>query len=274
MFKVLLIDDEEIVREGLRLTVNWQSLGCGIEAEACDGEEGIKLIKLIKPDIIFTDIRMPGIDGLNMISQIKSLIPECKIIILTGYRDFEYAQEAIRVGAFRFILKPSKTDEITQAITEAVDQLKKSRVSMENLNNISKKIKELYGIKTDDNSITKLDNKDINKSSYLVKKAIDFMKENYKNDISLSKTAEILFISTWHLSKILKKETGSTFVDLLNEIRINEAKKLLIESNCKIYEVSEMVGFEDVSYFTRLFKKLVGLTPMEYKNANIDIDIN
>ncbi len=124
MFKVLIIDDEPIIRKGLRNIINWNNFGCEVAGEAGDGHEGGELIRKLLPDIIITDIKMPEVDGLSMLREIKSCVPDSKIIILTGHRDFEYAQEALKLGAFDFLLKPSKLEKLTSVISKAVKELK------------------------------------------------------------------------------------------------------------------------------------------------------
>jgi two-component system, response regulator YesN len=124
MFKVLIIDDEPIIRRGLKNIINWKNFGCEVIGEAEDGQEGGELIHRFLPDIIITDIRMPEIDGLTMMRDIRNAVPDCKIIILTGHRDFEYVHEALKLGAFDFILKPSKIEELTAVIARAVKELK------------------------------------------------------------------------------------------------------------------------------------------------------
>ncbi|HHY64506.1 MAG TPA: response regulator [Clostridiaceae bacterium] len=123
LFKVVIIDDEPIIRKGLSKIINWSQFSCEISGEASDGASGLELIKQVKPDILLTDIRMPKVDGLTMIRQAKEIVPDCIIIILTGYRDFNYAQEAIRLGAFDFILKPTKIEELTEVIVRAVKEI-------------------------------------------------------------------------------------------------------------------------------------------------------
>lgn len=263
MHSVLIIDDEFMIREGLRLTIDWESLNCTIAGEAEDGEEGLRLIKELHPDIIITDIRMPGLSGLEMIDEAKKSKHNSKVIILTGYRDFEYAQQAIRLGAYRFLLKPSKEEEILSALTDAIEELEIKKSDERLMHNYKAKMEEFYDI----TSNKKENMEDKNKSSYLVKKAITYMKENYNNNIGLQTVADKLYISTWHLSKLLKKETGSTFIDLLNNIRINESKKLLEDPKYKIYEICSIVGFSDTAYFVRLFKKICGVTPTDYRNT-------
>ncbi len=124
MFKVLIIDDEPIIRKGLKNIINWKSFGCEVCGEASDGMDGGDLIRKLLPEIIITDIKMPEIDGLSMLRDIKSVVPDSKIIILTGHRDFDYVHEALKIGAFDFLLKPSKIEELTSVISRAVKELK------------------------------------------------------------------------------------------------------------------------------------------------------
>ncbi len=289
MIKVLIIDDEEIIREGLKKIIDWQSMDCEIAGEAEDGEDGLELINSIQPDIVFTDIRMSSKNGLQMISEIKGLKEDCKIIILTGFRDFEYAQRAIALGAFRFLLKPSKVEEISQAVRDAIKEIKKIKAKKEHYRLLVKKAKEYQGFKkyylTDNKSGALIKYRQLEdpyseseqsygieqtesskNSKYLVNRALAYLKTNYAKNINLKTLSEELYISTWYLSKLLKKETGSNFIDILNNIRVDEAKKLLSDPRFKIYEIAEIVGFSDVTYFYRLFKKLTGMTPMEFKN--------
>jgi two-component system response regulator YesN len=124
MFKVLIIDDEPIIRKGIRNIVNWENYGCEVCGEAGDGFEGKKLITELKPEIIITDIKMPEFDGLSMISEVNKIVPDSKIIILTGYRDFDFAREAVELGAFEYLLKPTKIEELNAVIARAVKELR------------------------------------------------------------------------------------------------------------------------------------------------------
>ncbi len=142
MFKVMIIDDEPIIRKGLKNILNWKQFDCSICGEASDGEEGKSVIKTQRPDILITDIRMPETDGLAMIREIKDLIPDCKIIILTGHRDFDYVQEAIKLGVFDFVLKPSKIEELTAVVGRAVEELKYQRKRTEELEKLKKTFKQ------------------------------------------------------------------------------------------------------------------------------------
>lgn len=260
MYKVLLIDDEIIILEGLKKIIDWKALDCEIIGEAEDGETGLKLIESLLPDIILTDIRMPKIDGLKMISMIKKIKPDCQIIILTGFRNFDYAQKALNLGVFRLLLKPTKKAEIITTISEAIEQIKTIRTRELQIASLKNKIKTICGEEESDKP------EDNDKFQYLVNQAIAFMKINYPDNIDLQTVANHLQISTWHLSKLLKRETGNNFVDILNEIRIDAAKKLLTESNYKIYEIASQVGYSDIAYFSKIFKRTTGVTPSQFRN--------
>ena len=140
MFKVMIIDDEPMIRQGIRTMVNWQELGCEVCSEALDGIDGLEKIKTCRPEIVITDIRMPEMDGLTMIKEAKELIPDSKIIILTGFRDFDYVYEALKIGAFGFILKPTKISELNSLITRAVTELRFSVDKEEEI----KKLRSLF----------------------------------------------------------------------------------------------------------------------------------
>ncbi|WP_069998005.1 response regulator [Cellulosilyticum sp. I15G10I2] len=124
MFKVLIIDDEPTIRKGLINIINWRKFQCEICGEAWDGVDGLEKMEELKPDIVFVDISMPEIDGLTLIKRAKKIVPHSKFIILSGYREFTYMQEAIKIGAFDYILKPSSIEELCEVIKRAVIELK------------------------------------------------------------------------------------------------------------------------------------------------------
>nr|WP_307991340.1 response regulator [uncultured Niameybacter sp.] len=258
MYKVLIIDDEVFIREGMKQIIPWQELGCELIGEAQNGEEGIEKMIQYGADIVISDIRMPKKNGLEMIDEMKSINKNIQIIILTGFREFEYAQQAIRLGVLRFLLKPSKLDEIKEAISAAVSFLAQLPQREHPLRN------EKDNLEIEDDQIKT--NDELDKPQYLVKQAIDYINEYYNQKLDLQTVADELYVSTWHLCKVIKKQTGTNFVDLLNNARIENAKKLLLESNMKIYEIAETVGYTDTAYFSKIFKKITQVTPNEYRN--------
>lgn len=243
MYRVILIDDEKRIVEGLRKVVKWADYNCEVVGTACDAEEGSELIRQLRPHILFTDIRMPGRDGLSMVAGLRSEFPDMQVAILTGYRDFAFAQEAIRLGVTRFLLKPSKMDEINEALKVMVDRLDKS-VNPEE----EEEQKETAG-------------------SFIVNQAMSYMEKNYQQKLTLQAVADCCYVSQWHLSKLLNRYAGKSFYDILNAIRINKAKELLADPKLKIGEISELVGYADTAHFARTFKKLAGMSANEYRNS-------
>ena len=243
MYRVLLIDDENIIVEGLRRVVRWADYNCQVVGTACDAEEGTKLIRALHPHILFTDIRMPGRDGLAMVAALRSEYPDMQVAILTGYRDFTYAQEAIRLGVTRFLLKPSKMEEIKEALTVMTQRLDKQPIIQEE----------------EEQSQTA--------SSFIVNQALSFMEKNYSQKLTLQAVADCCYVSQWHLSKLLNRYAEKSFYDILNAIRIQKAKELLADPKLKIGEIGEMVGYADTAHFARTFKKLEGMSANEYRNT-------
>lgn len=250
MYKVMLVDDEPIIVEGLSRSIEWEKWNCEIVATAYDGVEGKKLIEEKRPDMVFMDICMPEMDGLSMIAAIHSEFPELQVCVLTGYRDFEYAQEAIRLGVTRFLLKPSNMDELEEAIEKMCQNLKKKGITG-----------ETSEADTAENEVTENAS-----SSFIVKNAMNYIEENYTKKLTLSEVAEKTYVSQWHLSKLLNRHTGQSFSEILNHVRIEHAKELLKDPALRIGDVSEQVGFLDLAHFSRVFKKQEGISANEYRN--------
>ena len=249
MYRVMLVDDEPIIVEGLMRSVEWEKWNCRVVAMANDGVEGKRLIEEERPDIVFLDICMPEMDGLRMIASIHSEFPNLEVCVLTGYRDFEYAREAIRLGVTRFLLKPSNMDEIEEAI-EAM------RANLQKKGNFGDSEPKDEAEETKESS----------SSSFIVKNALAYIEENYTQKLTLSEVAEKNYVSQWHLSKLLNRHTGQSFSDILNHVRIERAKELLKDPALRIGDISEQVGFLDMAHFSRVFKKQEGVTANEYRN--------
>lgn len=256
MYRVVIIDDEPLIVEGLSRVVKWEEYGCQIVGSASNGQEGIELIKRKKPDIIFSDIAMPGMDGLQMIAALRVRFPHTMIAILTGYRDFDFAQKAINLGVSRFLLKPSKLSEIEEAVQFMVGELNERKSF---LKETEEPEKEQTEEKESEGSA----------GSFIVKKALEYMEENYKEKLTLTELASELFVSQWHLSKLLNKHTKKSFSELLNEIRVREAKQLLKDPALRVGDVAETVGFLDIAHFSRVFKKYTNMSANEYRNKKL-----
>ncbi len=262
MYRVVIIDDEPIIVHGLSKSVDWQAAGCTVVGTAFSGEEGLRLIRNTAPDIIFSDIRMQRLDGLTMIAAIKSEFPNAQITILTGYRDIDYAQTAIKLGVARYLLKPSKMEELDEAIafmTGRLDELKESGRYIED----KVKKEETISIEESEQSLAE---EDSTASSFIVKNAITYIEEHYQEKLKLSDVAEQVYVSQWHLSKLLNKYQGRNFSEILNGVRIAKAMELLKDPSLRIGDIADEVGFLDMAHFSRVFKKIVGISANEYRN--------
>lgn len=271
MYKVAIIDDEPLIVEGLSKTMAWEKWDCQVAGYAYDGREGMELIRSKRPDIIITDINMPKMDGLKMIAGIKSEFPDMQLIILTGYREFEYARRAIELGVSRFLLKPSKMNELEEAMEAVTKRLAQVDMFAD----------APAGDKTEGNDIRRNDvgqddifskgveeteNNEAN--SFIVKNALEYIRENSQEKLRLTDVADQVYVSQWHLSKLLNKHTGKTFSDILNGARMDKSKELLKDPSLRICDVAEMVGFQDLAHFSRVFKKMEGMSANEYRNTH------
>lgn len=274
MLKVVIIDDEPIIVEGLSRSVPWEQWGCQVVGTAENGEEGCALIRRQGPHILISDICMPGIDGLTMIAGLKSEYTDMEITILTGYRDFEYAQTAIRLGVTRFLLKPSRMDEIKEAVEAMVSNLAKKGITAGNRprpgtdrRDMPGDMTEGYGDASGGQEGVHDEAGDNEAGSFIVNNAVAYIEKNYKSKLKLADVADQVYVSQWHLSKLLNRYKGQSFSDILNNIRIENAKLLLKDPSLRIGDIAEMVGFLDMAHFSRVFKKQTGLSANEYRNT-------
>ena len=241
MYKVVIVDDEPIIVEGLSRLLPWDKYGCEVVGTAYNGNEGLEMIRKEKPDVLFSDIAMPGMDGLTMIAALKSEFPEMQISILTGYRDFDFCQRALRLGVVRFLLKPSNMEELEEALRTMTERCGRQEETAQTEN----------------------------ASGFIVRNALSYMEEHYQEKLTLNKVADQIYVSQWHLSKLLNKQEGKNFSEILNQIRINKAKELLKDPALRIADIAEMVGFVEVAHFSRVFKKVAGVSANEYRNTRI-----
>ena len=244
VYRVVLIDDENIIVEGLRKVVKWADFGCQVVGTANDAASGADMIRAFHPHILFTDIRMPGQNGLAMLAGLRSEFPNLQVTVMTGYRDFSYAQEAIRLGVARFLLKPTKMDEINEALQTMVSRLDKLPVEEA----ADEPVQTTAG-------------------SFIVDQAYAYMQSHYREKLTLQAVADCCYVSQWHLSKLLNRYTGKSFYDILNAIRIEKAKDLLSDPSLKIGEIGELIGYADTAHFARTFKKLEGMSANEFRNT-------
>ena len=236
--KVLILDDEFIIREGL-CVFPWESYGCEVVGSAEDGEEGLRLAKTLHPDILLSDIKMPEINGLDLINRIREKDENTKIIILSGYSDFSFAQRAIELGVTRYLTKPTNARELIGILEEIEKNIQKPR---------------------------REEKQEMKVTNLFVQKAMDYISMNYSQKLTLTKISEQLCITPNYLSELFKKHTGQNVSEYIIDYRLEKACQFLKNPQLRIGEVSEKVGINDVRYFSSMFKKKYNLTPTEYRN--------
>ncbi len=363
MIKVFLVEDESIIRRGIRDNIDWEANGFQFVGEAGDGEYAYPLIVEAAPDILITDVKMPFMDGLELSRLVKKALPDTKIIILSGYNEFDYAKEAIKIGISDYILKPVTSAALVDALKKVADMIREEKekeklleryfasykkytefldqtdyrgadrrlmeefLKLGSVEEIGDFIEEYFAAVGENNYkslllrqymvmdifycvqeflrslgleseipegfqdikripqiITEVDSSKRyltelftcalqarNRASYdrygqVIRQARQFIQENYaRGDFSLNLVAAHIGVSPSYFSSIFRQETGQTFVECLTKVRIESACELLKCTNLRTAEIGERVGYNDPHYFSATFKKVMGMTPKEYK---------
>lgn len=242
MLKVLLVEDENLIRRGLQFQMDWTEVGCVVAGDAATGKEGLAQIKALKPDIVITDIRMPDMDGLEMLSAGRG---ECEFeaIIITGYSEFDYAKQAIHLGVSEYLLKPVDLNELKSCLQQIVRRRQEGRAADAPPIQLAPDLEPAA-----------MGNK-------YAAAMLQYIQKHYAERISLTDLSQSLNISCTHLNAKFKAETGYTFHDFLNYYRISKAVELQKQGTYKLYEVAELVGFSDYKYFNKVYKRYVGYAP-------------
>lgn len=255
---LLIVDDEKKIRKGL-LSLPWETIGILEVYETENGTRALEMLNQHTIDVIISDIKMPGLSGLELAEYIKERRLDIAVILLTGFSDFNYAQQAIHNQVVDYLLKPLRPKEILNVVAEAVKRLEKGRYQ--------KKVVRQYEIATESMNLEEETAhlfRDVNVQCMEI--LID-MSRSFTQDITLNDMAKKHHFSSAYLSRMIKKETGYLFSDLLNGMRLTEAVRLLQEGNMKISLICEKTGFRDSKYFSQLFKKVIGCSPNELRKG-------
>ena len=260
MIRLLIADDEKLEREALAEMVARRFEHEVVLELAENGRKAADTAVLWGADLILMDIEMPGMSGLDVARAVLAQRPGCRVIFITAYSLFQYAHEAVHLGACDYLLKPVDPDELEASIRRAMRQVEAER-----------KLEELATAKAlpepqDAGAAPAEDAADEDSPAAMVMAQVRrYLEDNYMFDLSLDSVGEILHISPAYLSAQFKKYQKMNFLDCLTELRINAAKELLADPLRSTAEVASMVGYDDSSYFARAFKKRTGMTPTQYR---------
>ncbi len=251
-YSVVLVEDEKIVRDELAESINWEDCGLTLAGCAGDGLEGEALIKKLEPDVVITDIRLPGINGLEMLSR-------CSVehaVILSGHTDFAYMKMAIQLGVFDYLLKPIDDEELEKTLCKLVQRIKEEEGDYERLKkNRMASEAELIPLPHSVNN-------------HVVDGAIGFVATNYGKPVGLQEAASFLGISESHLSRLFKEVAGYNFLQYLNAWRINKSIDLMGDPKLNIGEIATQCGFPTPGYYAKIFKRFAGVTPSQYRDEH------
>lgn len=253
MYKVVVVEDEDIIRKGLIYNIDWAELGCIAVAEARNGIEGIAVIKEVNPDIVVVDINMPVMDGLDMIRETYDQY-DYAAIILSGYSNFEYAQKAIQFGVLRYLSKPIIMDQFKEAIHRAKQDC-------------DRKILLRHNLEKRDNwrsiDLFKDEKSDL-QGDHIIQKMLAYVYENYDKKIRMRDLVRNLNYSETFLNKKFREAVGTTYIEYLNRYRIQKAVEHMKEGQLSLQEIAWQCGIPDYKYFVKVFRKYVGCNPKEY----------
>ncbi|MCI8500909.1 MAG: response regulator [Oscillospiraceae bacterium] len=259
MTTLMIADDEHLIRQGLA-SLNWESIDVKVVGVASNGAECWEMVQKIKPDVLLTDIHMQGYKGTEIARMVKERDLSTKIIFLTGYKEFEYAREAVELGIVSFVLKPSEPSEIFEAVNKAKIQIEQQNMMLNEQSSLKRQVKEnqmalANKLLPDEEMLT----------NETVKVLITYLKNHFSEEITLGSASEIVHLCPVYLSRLVKKETGNTFLEILTRVRMEQACNMLRDPNNKIYEIALAVGIKDSKYFSQIFKRYYGMTPVEFR---------
>lgn len=247
MYTVILVDDEKHCIIDLEKSIPWETFGYKVVATYTVPEDAEAGIMAFKPDLVFVDIKMPRIGGLQLIEDTKKMGYEGDFIIVSGYDDFDYVKGALKKGIFDYCLKPIDDHEIINALIELGKQLKNKRSADATAD--TQKIQEKSVAATMMNQI------------------IDYVNLNIHRKLSVGDVCDQFNISSTYCTKLFNKYLNKSFTKYLTECRMDCAKKLLVETGFNIQEIASRVGIEDYYYFSKKFKEYTKMTPTECRQG-------
>ncbi len=238
--KLLVADDEDVIRNGVAKYIQLHTDRFSKIYEAENGQEALDIVLQYQPDILLLDIQMPLKNGLEVMQEAKKSGLHPVTVVLSGYDEFKYAQQALRYGAKEYLLKPVRAADILECI---------NRLAEENFE--TEKTEEP---------------EEAEQRNRFVTAAQEYIKEHYAQDLSLQQVADKVGISSGYLSTMFSQNLNCKFVDYLNQVRVERACVYLEQNFLKTYEIAYRVGFRDEKYFSKVFKKVKGVSPKEYRN--------
>ncbi|WML31510.1 response regulator [Neobacillus sp. OS1-32] len=274
--RIIIVDDEALERKGLSKMILEEMPEISIVGDARNGRVAMELADQLAPDVMMMDIKMPGIDGVQAVKEIRKKHKKIKFIMVSAFNTFEYAKEVMQQGVKEYILKPSRKEDVIAALRRVQAEVQEERAEQMEQLRLRKKYQKALSLINSEWPEKNRELLDRNRSSdyshikIMMEKAVDYIEQNFKEAITLEKTAEYVNLTPFYFSKIFKERMGVTFIDYLTELRINYAKEEMKSPEKSLKEICFDAGYKDPNYFSRVFKKITGDTPTEYRHKHIN----
>lgn len=249
--KLLIADDERYVRDSLAGEIEWTQYGITLEGVASDGMEAAEMALRLQPDVLLTDIRMPRMDGLELTRYLKERMPRLKVVLLSGWSDFEYARQALKWGASNYLVKPSPDEEIIDALLVVMEELGMRKPDLKRAENADEP-----------------DMPDLQSKKRTIKQACEMVHRDVSVAVTLTEVAAAVNMNASAFSRLFRQEMGCAFSEFVTSARMNKAKKLLVETNLRIHEIAQKVGYASDSHFVQVFGDYSGMTPGKFREIN------
>jgi two-component system, response regulator YesN len=243
-FRVLVADDERLIANNIAKNIERVNPAFHVVGIAQDGAEALAQVERLLPHVVFSDIKMPVIDGLALFATLAETHPEIKKVIISGYDDFALVREALQNKAFDYLLKPVNREELRAVLEQLANQLnsEKGMLSPEKQESVEK----------------------------IVSAVQTYLKDHYAQPIDFSAIACQYGFSGSYLSRIFHEKTGVTPQKFLIQHRIACAKRLLADTKLSVQEVGAHVGYPDPFHFSKVFKQNVCLSPAQFRKSSAD----
>ena len=246
MYKALIIDDEAPVRKAILVQGHWNAYHISPPLTAVNGKDALKIMWEVRPDIVFVDMQMPVMNGIDFLKQACVEFPKAKYIVISGYDTFQYAQAALKNGAIDYLLKPVVADDLDAAIIKAVSLL-----------NSERGISTPVGESTETVSIDEV-----------IKIIKDYVDKNYCSEITITMFSDRYFFSKEYLSKAFKKKYDFGIYEYALKLRMERAVELLADKDLPVKDISDRLGYSNNNYFSKAFKNYYDISPSEYREKD------
>lgn len=263
MYKVLLVEDETFVRESVKEIIRWEEMGFTLAGEASNGVEALALIKRDPPDLVLCDIVMPQMDGLALLKETRGAGIGSKFVMLTCIGDFEAMRQAMEYGASNYILK------LSMSVKDLRETLAKVRTELSGGSAAAAArpgaaLQPSSSLQPSTSRPPLLARERITHPE--VNKIIQYIEQHYDQDITLGSLSRYVMMGENYVSALFKKKTGETLIHYLHRTRVDKAIELLMSTDLPVNRIGQRVGFMNDNYFIKIFKRMTGTTPSQYRN--------